>query len=119
MNNLIQRGLRSAEYQHPDFVCPDFMRLDFDMEPLEPPGCSRPDGKKPDGLSLIPWANGKLLLWDFTCSDTFASSYVDSTSKHVGSAAKTAEMKKINQPLFRAVESIRFRTGRCIISGVF
>ena len=77
-NNLIQRALKSGEVP-----CL-----------LEPPGCSRPDGKKPDGLSLIPWAKGKSLLWDYTCADTFALSYINKTAKEVGWAAKHAEEKK-------------------------
>lgn len=34
----------------------------------EPEGCNRSDGKKPDGLTLIPWKYGKPLVWDFTCA---------------------------------------------------
>ena len=29
---------------------------------LEPSGCSRTDGKKPDGMSLVPWKRGKALV---------------------------------------------------------
>ena len=36
----------------------------------EPTGCNRSDGKRPDGLTLSPWKNGKSLIWDFTCADT-------------------------------------------------
>ena len=43
---------------------------------LEPSGISRLDGKRPDGLTLAPWKNGKALLWDFTCLDTLAPSYL-------------------------------------------
>ena len=63
---------------------------------LEPPGCSRPDGKRPDGMSLVPWARGRSLLWDFTCKDTFAPSYLNSSSKHVGYVAKEGERIKIS-----------------------
>ena len=38
---------------------------------LEPSGLHRSDGKRPDGLTLIPWSRGKSLLWDVTCVDTF------------------------------------------------
>ena len=31
---------------------------------LEPPGLFRLDGKRPDGVSVVPWKNGKLLVWD-------------------------------------------------------
>jgi len=37
---------------------------------LEPVGVCHDDGKRPDGMSLIPWRQGLPLLWDFTCSDT-------------------------------------------------
>ena len=42
---------------------------------LEPTGLLRTDGKRPDGMSLAPWSSGKLLVWDVTCSDTFAPSH--------------------------------------------
>ncbi len=77
-NNLLQRALKSAEVP-----C---IR--------EPPGCSRPDGKKPDGLTLVPWEKGKSLLWDYTCRDTFARSYVHKTTHEPGYAAKKAEEDK-------------------------
>lgn len=77
-NDLFQRALRSAE-----IPCK-----------REPPGCSRPDGKKPDGLTLVPWAKGKSLLWDYTCADTFAKSYVKRTARELGWAAKQAEDRK-------------------------
>jgi len=32
----------------------------------EPQGLSRADGKRPDGLSLIPWQAGKPFTWDVT-----------------------------------------------------
>lgn len=38
----------------------------------------------------MPWARGKSLLWDFTCRDTFARSYIRSSSRHV------AEKRKID-----------------------
>lgn len=33
---------------------------------LEPNALCRIDGKKLNGLSLIPWSHGKALLWDVT-----------------------------------------------------
>jgi len=60
----------------------------------EPIGCNRSDGKRPDGLTLIPWRNGKCLLWDFTCVDSVAPSYINKTSKESGLAAKLAENRK-------------------------
>ena len=42
---------------------------------LEPSGLYRSDGKRPDGVSIVPWKCGQLLVWDATCPDTFAPSY--------------------------------------------
>lgn len=56
---------------------------------------SRPDGKKPDWLSLVPWAIPKSLLWDYTCADTFAKSYLHRTSNDPGYAAKQDKIRKI------------------------
>ena len=42
---------------------------------LEPTGFSRSDGKRPGGMSLLPWESGRPLVWDATCPDTFAVSY--------------------------------------------
>ena len=45
---------------------------------LEPAGVYRSDGKKPDGITMVPWEYGKLLVWDATCADTFAPSHLAS-----------------------------------------
>jgi len=38
---------------------------------LKPSSLSRDDGKRPDGLTVMPWSNGRCtILWDFTCPDT-------------------------------------------------
>ena len=63
---------------------------------LEPPGLSRSDGKRPDGLTLYPWSNGKNVVWDFTCRDTLAPSHVISTCKGAGKAAEQAEATKLS-----------------------
>ena len=62
----------------------------------EPPGLSRQDGKRPDGLTLLPWSMGKSLVWDFTCSDTLAPSNVDKTALEAGKSAQQAEKKKLS-----------------------
>ncbi|KAI5651412.1 hypothetical protein NE865_00656 [Phthorimaea operculella] len=58
---------------------------------LEPVGLLRTDGKRPDGLSLIPWKLGKCLIWDATCVDTLAPTHLPSTCRSAGAAAATAE----------------------------
>ncbi|KAH0814117.1 hypothetical protein GEV33_008674 [Tenebrio molitor] len=57
---------------------------------LEPCGLLRDDGKRPDGATLIPWSKGQRLIWDVTCVDTLADSYIRKTSKIAGSAAEEA-----------------------------
>jgi len=61
---------------------------------LEPPGLSRDDGKKPDGITLTPWERGQSLVWDATCIDTVADSYLHKSSQKSGSAAEFAHNKK-------------------------
>ena len=36
----------------------------------EPSGLIRSDGKRPDGVTQIPWTSGKCLIWDVTVVDT-------------------------------------------------
>ena len=61
---------------------------------LEPTGLSRRDGKRPDGMTLFPWSNGRCVVWDFTCRDTLARSHTTATSKEAGKAAEQAESTK-------------------------
>ncbi|XP_048485579.1 uncharacterized protein LOC125490434 [Plutella xylostella] len=63
---------------------------------LEPPGLSRADGKRPDGLTMVPWEKGRSLLWDATCVCTLAPSHVQSTAANAGAAAEAAaRLKKL------------------------
>ncbi|CAK9298167.1 unnamed protein product [Gordionus sp. m RMFG-2023] len=57
-NSIILRALRSA--QIPSI--------------LEPSGLFRSDGKRPDGISQIPWKRGQFLVWDYSCIDPLAPS---------------------------------------------
>lgn len=61
---------------------------------LEPPGLCRSDGKRPDGLTLVPWQRGRCLLWDATCVSTFAPSHLCGTMRSAGSAAECAARQK-------------------------
>ncbi|CAM1323772.1 Uncharacterised protein r2_g3246 [Pycnogonum litorale] len=60
---------------------------------LEPPGICREDGKRPDGMSLVPWSRGRTLIWDVTCVDSYASSNI-SRAQTPGGAAEYAEFRK-------------------------
>lgn len=48
---------------------------------LDPSGLLRLDGKRPDGITMIPWRNGKFLVWDTTCPDTSAQLYHDNATR--------------------------------------
>ena len=61
---------------------------------LEPTGLYRSNGKWPDGMSIIPWKRGKVLICDPTCPDTLAPSYNTPATKEAGSVAEEAEKKK-------------------------
>jgi len=43
----------------------------------EPVGLVRQDGKRLDGLTLIPFENGRSLTWDVTVVCLTADSYID------------------------------------------
>ena len=51
---------------------------------LEPSGLYHSDGKHQDGTSLVPWKRGKVLVWDATCEDTFAPSYISKAVMEAG-----------------------------------
>lgn len=78
LNDVVKRGLTSA-----GIPCA-----------LEPRGLSRTDGKRPDGLTLIPWEKGRCLLWDATCVCTFAQSHLAATTVTAGAAAESAARAK-------------------------
>jgi len=56
----------------------------------EPAGLSRDDGKRPDGVTLLPWAKGKPLAWDVTVPDTYADSHLADMATTAGAAADKA-----------------------------
>ena len=60
----------------------------------EPTGLLRTDGKRPDGLTNVPWQAGKSAVWDVTVADTLADSYLASTSMTAAAAAQLAATRK-------------------------
>jgi hypothetical protein len=60
----------------------------------EPVGLLRSDGKRPDGLTQIPWQAGKCMTWDVTVTDTLAESYLPAISSTAGAAAEGAADRK-------------------------
>ena len=61
---------------------------------LEPTGLYRSDGKRPDGATIVPWKQGKILVWDATCPDTLAPSHSLLAIREAGAVAADAEFKK-------------------------
>lgn len=72
----------------------------------EPAGLSRSDGKRPDGITLLPWKSGKAVIWDVTVADTLAASYISSSAIDAGSAAEKAANKKIQKYLALSTDHI-------------
>lgn len=60
----------------------------------EPQGLVRVDGKRPDGLTLVPWQSGRCATWDVTVIDTLAASYVMQSAVNAASAAEVAASRK-------------------------
>ncbi len=79
LNELIRQALSSAEVP----------------ATKEPPGLLREDGKRPDGMTLTPWKDGKSLVWDVTCVDSVALSHLVQASSGAGKAAEHAEQLKV------------------------
>ena len=85
---------------------------------LEPPGLSRSDGKRPDGLTLVPWERGMSLIWDATVVDALAPSRLAGINFRAGDAAGDAEIRKEAkyQDLVRAgymFQPVAFETQGC------
>ena len=65
---------------------------------LEPIGLTRTDGKRPDGITLAPWEEGKQLVWDVTCVDLLAPSRIENGSvANPGTAAEDADELKTDK----------------------
>ena len=54
----------------------------------------RGDGKRPDGITVFPFSEGKSLCWDATCVDTYAETNLNRSAVSSGSAARGAEEAK-------------------------
>lgn len=78
VNNILHRALQTANIP----------------SKLEPP-IFRDDGRKrADGVTLIQWSRGQMLVWDATIRDTLAPSYIHSSSIRAGNVARRAVTDK-------------------------
>ena len=78
LNDVVKRGLASAGVP----------------AVLEPVGLDRGDGRRPDGLTVFPYSEGRSLIWDATCVDTYAATALVESALEPGSAATAAEERK-------------------------
>ena len=102
MNDIIRRALKAAG-----------MPAD-----LEPRGLDRGDGKRPDGISLSPFSQGRALCWDATCMNTYAESSIFGSAVAAGqAAAKAEESKRSKYP--DLVRRFRFEPIAIETSGVY
>ena len=72
------------------------------LEPLDlpsvvaPRGLYRTDGKRPDGVTMIPWEMGQQLMWDVMVVDALAPTRLNQGSLcNPGTSATEAEARKI------------------------
>jgi hypothetical protein len=61
----------------------------------EPIGLNINQEIRPDGITYVPWRQGRHLAWDLTVVDTVAPTYVVGTAQEAGSAAGAAEERKV------------------------
>ncbi|XP_050727688.1 uncharacterized protein LOC127004207 [Eriocheir sinensis] len=61
---------------------------------LEPRGLDRGDGRRPDGITIYPFTQGKMLAWDATCVNTLGSTHLIDCATTAGAAARSAEARK-------------------------
>jgi len=54
-------------------------------------------GKRPDGLTLLPWNSGRSATWDVTVVDTLGNAYLQQSAITSASAAETAAVRKRNK----------------------
>ena len=73
-----------------DLIAPRFSAADV-LVTKEP---SELLGKRPGGLSLVPWQSGKALSWDVTVICSLADSYISDAAREPGSVAKLAAFRK-------------------------
>ena len=74
-----------------DVIARAFVAADMPV-PEEPNGLLISDNKRPDGLTLLPWQDGKPLAWDVTVICPLAASYISGYTS--GAAAELAASRK-------------------------
>ena len=67
---------------------------------------------RPDVITVTPWAGGKALVWDITCHDTFAPSYLPSACVAGGNVAEQAarDKKRLYSELLQTHHFVHLRS---------
>jgi len=82
-------GRHSRHNQSNNLLCHAFITTGT-LATREPHYLCTRYNKRPDGLTQVPWKRGRCLVWDTTCPDTLAQSYIQASSIQ----AESAEEKK-------------------------
>ena len=78
MNDILWRALKTAQV----------------LAVKEPVSLTHENGKRPDGVTLLPWARGKPLARHVTVPDTYADSHLADAATLAGAAADKAASTK-------------------------
>ncbi|HSN23887.1 MAG TPA: hypothetical protein VLS45_06920, partial [Methylomicrobium sp.] len=89
-------GRMSRHHNLNDVIHRAFIRANIPAV-KEPSGLSRTDGKRPDGVTLIPGQSGRPLTWDVTVAHTLADSYLSSAAQNPGGVAELAADRKVDK----------------------
>ncbi|HSN23573.1 MAG TPA: hypothetical protein VLS45_05310, partial [Methylomicrobium sp.] len=82
-------GKHSRHNQINELLCRAFISTGT-LATREPQSLCTSSGKRPDGVTQVPWRRGRCLVWDATYPNTYASSHVQARSCQAGSAAAAA-----------------------------
>jgi len=88
LNETVKRALTSAGFP----------------STLEPVGLFREDGKRVDGMTLIPWNQGRHMVWDCTVVDSMCDSYRAGSIRDSSYATSKAEARKCR--LYESISSL-------------
>ena len=112
-------GRHSRHNQVNDLLCRAFVSTGT-LATREPHSLCTRDGKRPDGVTQVPWRKGRCIAWDATrfCPDTLAQSHVQACSSLAGSAAAVAEQKK-SQKYADIISGVDFAPFAIETSGVW
>ena len=64
---------------------------------LDPSGLMRSESMRPDGMTIVSWSSGKVLVWDATNSDVFSYSTISLAVNELCAAVTKAENIKISK----------------------